>query len=406
LSAPIQLEMKIAEIVASHPETRAVFAAHGLAQLVSEEGLRVLAPFLTLGTALRSRGLAAGTVLRLLGEAAEAGPVLEAPGLGDIGRAGELTLLALMPCGLKVPFGRAVAPFLEDLKARTGLEITYAVEGNLNQELSYYPYVDTVESPDELPDVIVSADFNVFYYHRFHRKFVAPGHFVGYGEVRPTAAFAAAGLIDPLGEYFVFGVNPLVIVADLDRLGGRSLPGSWDDLLDPVWSNEITLRGSADFFCHAVLLPLYQRHGPEGLRRLAPNVRQGLHPSQMVKRIDAGEGGALYVMPEFFAHRVKNRRQIAILWPEEGALASPVTLQVKRSRVDELRPVLDWLTGPELARALVGARFPVPHSGVEGELQEAPLKWLGWDYIRRHDIAALNAAIDAVFLPAVREVTG
>jgi ABC-type Fe3+ transport system substrate-binding protein len=374
------LNWTVAALIKRYPETRDVFAAHGMAPLVSEEGLRVLAPFLTLGTALRSRGLDAGTFLRLLRKATEAGPVLEAPGLGDIRKAGELTLLALMPCGLKVPFGRAVASFLEDLKARTGLDITYAVEGNLNQELSYYPYVDTVESAEELPDIIVSADFNVFYYHRFHHKFVATGDFVG--------------------------VNPLVIVADLDRLGGRPLPESWDDLLDPKWANEITLRGSADFFCHAVLLPLHQRYGAEGLRRLAPNVRQGLHPSQMVKRIDAGEGGALYVMPEFFAHRVKNRERVAIVWPKEGALASPVTLQVKRSRVDELRPVLDWLTGPELAQALVGARFPVPHAGVEGELQDAPLKWLGWDYIRRHDIAALNAAIDAVFLPAVRRVTG
>jgi ABC-type Fe3+ transport system substrate-binding protein len=400
------LEWTISTLLERYPETWDVFAAHGMAPLVSEEGLRVLAPFLTLGTALRSRGLDAGTFLRLLRKATEAGPVLEAPGLGDIRKAGELTLLALMPCGLKVPFGRAVASFLEDLKARTGLSITYAVEGNLNQELSYYPYVDTVESAEELPDIIVSADFNVFYYHRFYHKFVATGDFVGYGKVLSTDAFTAAGLVDPLGQYFVFGVNPLVIVADLDRLGGRPLPESWDDLLDPKWANEITLRGSADFFCHAVLLPLHQRYGAEGLRRLAPNVRQGLHPSQMVKGIDAGEGGALYVMPEFFAHRVKNRERVAIVWPKEGALASPVTLQVKRSRVDELRPVLDWLTGPELAQALVGARFPVPHAGVEGELQDAPLKWLGWDYIRRHDIAALNAAIDAVFLPAVRRVTG
>jgi len=278
------------------------------------------------------------------------------------------------------------------------------VEGNLNQELSYYPYVDTIETVEELPDIIVSADFNAFYYHRFYQRFVEPGHLVGYGQVNPCAAFAAAGLPDPKGEYFVFGVNPLVIVADLDKVGERPLPHRWEDILDPIWSRDITLRGNADFFCHAVLLPIFQAGGAEALLKLAPNVRQGLHPAQMVKLIDSGQGGALYVMPEFFAHRVKNQGRIKILWPIDGALASPVTLQVKKAKVEELKPVLDWLTGPELARALVGARFPVPHAEVEGELQDAPLKWLGWDWLRRNDIREVNAGIDRIFLPAVKGV--
>ncbi|MEZ4485408.1 MAG: ABC transporter substrate-binding protein [Syntrophotaleaceae bacterium] len=93
----------------------------------------------------------------------------------------------------------------------------------------------------------------------------------------------------------------------------------------------MTLRGNKDFFCHAVLLPLYREHGAEGLLKLARNVREGLHPAQMVKNIDSGQGGALYVMPEFFAHRVKHQERIRIVWPEDGALASPVTLMVKKS---------------------------------------------------------------------------
>lgn len=398
------LDLTIAALLHRHPESRAVFIAHGLEGLVSEDGLRVLAPFLTLGTALRSRGIGVDTFLRLLTEVLSTEEVLEAPGLGDVRTSGDLTLLALMPCGLKVPFGRVLTGFLEDLKTRQGLNITYAVEGNLNQELSYYPYVDTIERVDELPDIIVSADFNAFYAHRFYKRFVEPGHFVAYGQVDPCAAFAEAGLVDPKDEYFVFGVNPLVLVADLSRIGDRPLPTRWEDILDPTWKKDLCLRGNADFFCHAVLLPFYQAGGAEALLKLAPNVAQGLHPAQMVKQIDAGQGPALYVMPEFFAHRVKIKDRIAIVWPADGALASPVTLQVKREKVEALRPVLDWLTGPELARALVGARFPVPHAAIEGELQGAPLKWLGWDWLRRNDIREVNARIDGIFLPALKDV--
>lgn len=398
------LDLTIAALLNRCPESRPVLAAHGLQGLVTEEGLRVLAPFLTLGTALRGRGIAIDPFLRLLTEATATSQVLEAPGLEDIRKAGELTLLALMPCGLKVPFGRVLSSFLEELKTREGLDITYAVEGNLNQELSYYPYVDTIETVAELPDIIVSADFNAFYYHSFYKRFVEPGHLVGYGQVNHSAAFTAAGLSDPKGEYFLFGVNPLVLVADLDKVGDRPLPKRWTDILDPIWNRDITLRGNADFFCHAVLLPIFQEGGVEALLQLAPNVRQGLHPAQMVKLIDSGQGGALYVMPEFFAHRVKNKDRIKILWPEDGALASPVTLQVKRDKVEELKPVLDWLTGPELASALVGARFPVPHAEIDGELQSAPLKWLGWDWLRENDIREVNAGIDRIFLPAVKGV--
>lgn len=398
------LDLTIAALIERHPETRPVFAAHGLEALVSEDGLRVLAPFLTLGTALRSRGLAADSFLRLLSEAVQVDELLEAPGLPDYSRQGELTLLALMPCGLKVPFSRAITAFLEELRRQQGLPVTYAVEGNLNQELSYYSYVADVERVEELPDIIVSADFNSFYYHDFYKRFVAPGHFVAPAGPEPTAAYRQAGIPDPAHQYFVFGVNPLVIVADLDKVGDRPLPSCWDDLQDPLWERDITLRGNQDFFCHAVLLPIYKERGAEALRRLGPNVRQGLHPAQMVKNIDSGQGGALYVMPEFFAHRVKRQERIRIIWPEDGALASPVTLQVKKDKVDELKPVLDYLAGPELAMTLVGARFPVPHADVPGELQGAPLKWLGWDTLRAHDIARLNAEIDAVFMPAVKGV--
>ena len=398
----IHLDMKIAELVNAWPETRTVFAAHGLEALISEEGMRVLAPFLTLGTALRSRGIAAQSFLRLLNEAVAEEEVCEAPGLTDYRTQGDLTLLALMPCGIKVPFAKAISTFLTELRQAGGPAVTYAVEGNLNQELSYYSYVGTIERIEELPDIVVSADFNSFYHQRFYQRFVEPGHFVDVAETLPTGSYLQAGILDPEHHFSILGVNPLVMVADLDKVGDRPLPVCWDDLLAECWEGEVTLRGNQDFFCHAVLLPIYQEHGAEGLLNLARNVRDGLHPAQMVKAIDSGRGGALYVMPEFFAHRVKHQERIRIIWPEDGALASPVTLMVKKESVAELQPVLDYLTGKDLGKVLVGARFPAPHADLPGELQEKPLKWIGWDFIRANDLAAVNAAIDEVFMPAVQ----
>jgi ABC-type Fe3+ transport system substrate-binding protein len=396
-------DLKIAEIVQHYPECAAVFQAQGLAPLVSEEGLRVLAPFLTLGTALRGRNIDEYTFLALLEAACEPAAPVEAQGLDDYDRQGELTLLALMPCGLKVPFGRALGEFLERLKAEENVEIRYAVEGNVNQELSYYRYIDRLKHIDELPDIIVSADFNAFYGKDFYHRFVEKGELTGYGEFDPEVAYASAGILDPEGEYSVIGINPLVIVANLDELGERPLPTCWADIIDPMWQASVTLRGNDQFFCHAVLLPIWREHGAAGLEALAENVLRGQHPSQMVKKIDSGASGALYVMPEFFAHRIKHKERIAIIWPEDGALASPVTMQVKKTKVEQLKPVLDFLSGPQLAQALSGARFPVPHRQVESEVQGRPLKWLGWDLLRGRDLLEINAEIDEIFLAPALE---
>ena len=396
--------LKIADIIKHYPETKEVFIAHGLDVLVSQDGLRALSPFLTLGTALRSRFIAVPGFMQLLEEAVGQEGALEAPGLGDITKQGDLTLLALMPCGLKMPFSRAISALLEDVRRQHNLKVTYAVEGNLNQELSYYAYVERIESVDELPDIIVSADFNTFFGRRFYEKFVATGQMRGYGNYTPNAYYRDAGIVEPKGEYSVLGVNPLVMVANLDEVGDRPLPVCWKDLLDPMWKNSVTLRGGNGFFCHAVLLPTFQRYGAEGLRQLGDNVLRGLHPAQMIKHIDNGASGAIYVMPEFFAHRAQRQERIRIIWPEDGALASPVTLQVKSSKVEELQPILDYLTGKELARVLVGARFPVPHGDIEGEVQNKPLMWLGWDYLRRDDLMTLNREIDSIFLPRVQTV--
>lgn len=398
----LSANLKVADVITYYPSTKAVFIAHGLDILVSEDGMRALSPFLTVRTALRSRFIGETGFMKLLEKSAEADDMLEAPGLQDVKRQGDLTLLALMPCGLKMPFSRAITSFLESLKREQNIEVKYAVEGNLNQELSYYSYVERIESVDELPDIIISADFNTFYGRRFYDKFVSGGQMCGYGNFSPNSYYSDAGIVEPNGEYSILGVNPLVMVANLDEVGDRSLPHCWKDLLDPMWKESVTLRGGNGFFCHAVLLPTYQRYGKEGLEQLGDNVLQGLHPAQMIKRIDSGAPGAIYVMPEFFAHRARRKDRIRIIWPEDGALASPVTLQVKSSKVEELRPILDYLTGKELGQVLVGARFPVPHGDITGEVQDKPLMWLGWDYLRRDDLLELNNEIDTIFMPRVK----
>ena len=397
----IHADLKIYEIIQRFPQTRSVFAANGLGALVSDDAMRVLAPFLTLGTALKSRFINIEAFIEMLEEAIARDPVIDTPGLASMAAQKDLSFLALMPCGLKMPFSRAFSQFLNELQTKEGISIQSAVEGNVNQELSYYSYVDTIESKDELPDIIVSADFNVFLGRRFYDRFVAPGHFAGYGASPAGPNFSDAQILDPKNEYTILCVNPLVVVANLDQLGNRNLPRTWDDMLAPEWKKSLIIRGGDGFYCHAVLLPTFKAHGNKGLEALANNVLEGLHPAQMVNRIDNNGPGALYVMPAFFADRIRHQERIKVIWPDDGALASPVILQVKPEKKKELKPVLDYLVGRQLAQILAGAGFPVPHADVAADVQTKPLKWLGWDFLRQNDLPILNVEIDKIFMPLV-----
>ncbi len=133
--------------------------------------------------------------------------------------------MTLMPCGLKVPFGKSLAAFISDLPDDVQRALNYAVESNVNHELSYYPYVGHIQSVDELPDVIVSSDFNDFFHRRFYERFVRPKtNFADLADYAPNALFTDAGVPDPLGQYIILCVNPLIVVADLEKAGDRPLP--------------------------------------------------------------------------------------------------------------------------------------------------------------------------------------
>lgn len=139
-----------------------------------------------------------------------------------------------------------------------------------------------------------------------------------------------------------------------------------------------------------------------GIRALAGNMFDGRHPSQMARTAGSGESAALYVMPYFFANKIPPRKMVRFIWPEDGSLASPITLLVQKKKSKTLKPIIDFLNGKQLAKIFVDAHYPSPHPGIRNNLPATPgLKWLGWDFIHANDLGRINDEIDAVFLPAV-----
>jgi ABC-type Fe3+ transport system substrate-binding protein len=399
------LDRTVRDIIDRYPETLAIFANNGLGMFSDNEVRDTFGAAVRLRTALSAAGINHDLFTGLLKEA------VSSTG-HDTGQAScltkshPLTVLALLPCPLKVPLEEAFNGFLATLPEEQRAGLTFCIEGNANTLIDYADYADHFETLEEMPDIIITPGFNSFFHPHFVERFITTGKFASVNTFAGDRHLAAMGITDPEGHYTMLAMNLLVLVVDHTRLGDRSPPQSWADLLKPEYANCIAIRGNRDgSFCETLLLSLYKDFRSDGLKLLGRNVAWGWHPSQMVKSAGSGRDDtpAISVMPLFFANNIKNRENVTIVWPSDGALVSPVTMLVKADRRDELAHLLDFLTGPEVARICAGAAFPAVHPEVDNHLPgHATFKWIGWDFVKNHDLKTLIGVTNAIFRQAFR----
>jgi ABC-type Fe3+ transport system substrate-binding protein len=393
------LKRTLAGLVQAYPAASGLLADHGLGILTEPGNLEAYGPVLRLGTVLRSRGIDPDAFCAQLVPSA-ATPVAT-PGEAS------LNLLALLPCPLKVPLEEAFLDFLEKLPPQRRAAITFRIEGNANAQLDYADFADHFESADEVPDIVITPGFNSFFHRPFVERFIKTDRFRNVCEHPGDRNLAPLGLSDPDGHYTMLAMNLLVLVVHRTRLGSRTPLAGWADLLKPELEKSIAIRGNRDgTFCETLLLTMYRKFGSEGLQQLGRNVRYGWHPSQMVKSVLQGgeDAPAVSVMPLFFANNIRSREQIDIVWPEDGALVSPVTMLVKQEKRQDLADLVDFLAGPEVARICAGAFFPTLHPEVDNRLPEkAGFTWIGWDFVKDHDLKEMIERTNATFAAAFRE---
>ena len=398
------LDLTVREVIDLHPETLQVFAGNGL-EMFTDAGVRAtFGAAVRLRTALKAAGINADLFSDLLDEAITAAAPAAGGQTAPVHGHGNLNLFALLPCPLKVPLEQAFHGFLAALPQELRVRLTFCIEGNANSQLDYADYADHFDTLADMPDIIVTPGINSFFHPHFVERFIKTGQFASVNVFSGDRHLADMGITDPDSHYTMLAMNLLVLVVDHTRLGNRRVPENWSDLLEPEYAKSLAIRGNHDgTFCETLLLALFKDFGSAGLSRLGCNVAWGWHPSQMVKAAGSGreDTPAISVMPLFFANNIKNQGNVSIVWPGDGALVSPVTMLVKADKRQELRPLIEFLIGPEVAGICAGAAFPAVHPGVDNRLPEhATFKWIGWDYLKNHDLKALIADTNAVFLRA------
>lgn len=309
-----------------------------------------------------------------------------------------LSFFGLLPCPVKVPFEDRLGRFAQDYYARTHVRLRYVVEANSNHHFSFANYLRTMQSADELPDILLAPGYNMFFQRRFRESFVLPGVFADTLDYAPV--LLPNGVRDPAGHYTLLAMNTLVVAADEAR--APFIPQSWGDLLDARMAGQLSIRGDNDTFCDAMLTYFDKTWGEDGLRRLARSVKEGLHPAQMVKNLLSSRPDypAVYVLPYFYA-RMLQRPGVHVVWPKEGALLNPIFLLAKKGCGPESRALLEFLSGPETAAAFGCAGFFSTAAGADAALPaHDTFNWIGWDYLYTNDMGEKVQRLNTVFKEA------
>ncbi|MDD3080396.1 MAG: ABC transporter substrate-binding protein [Paludibacter sp.] len=304
-------------------------------------------------------------------------------------------MLALLPCGLRNTFAQTLQKEFPEIIDND----KYIIDGNLNYEKSFYDQLESHNGLDVIPDIFISSDINSVYHRRFIDKFLNDDFFEKLEPTITNKLFQKEQFVHPTGHLCWFTANLLVIVADLEKVHEELLPQSWGDLLQEYFIRAITLRGDDDFFCNAILFPYLKNYGKEAITQLGKNTLKGLHPSQMVKVINAGNGNgtALYVMPYSFALKIRNTDRFKIILTNEGPIVSPVQLMVKKDAYERNKELINFILSEEMSETLLRGGFPSVMSEKINAADLSKLNWISWNFILQNDIAVCKTELQALF---------
>lgn len=318
----------------------------------------------------------------------------------------ELDLLLYAPCPVKLVMKETMDRASAAMQAGGQPPLSMHVPMGCTSVDPYDPLCFESD-PDALPGVIASIGFGDFWKRGFVERFA--GVFEAAKPPVVSPLYEKAGMLDPDGARTIYGCTPYLFVVDEARMDGLAAPRTWAELLEPRYHDRITMCGDGDDMADAVLLSVFKDFGLEGIKRLAESCRGFMHSSSMTKAAGARDGGpgAIFIMPAFFACSTRQPASVRVVWPQDGAAASPLYFLARKSGKQRLAPVVDALTTgfaaiPSAAwfapLALAPERSPLP--------PEASLKWVGWDFIRANDINALRDELNKTFRTLHRQAHG
>ena len=379
---------KIIDILNRYPETVEFFVNKGFDKLKNEKDRDVIGK-LSLNLILKTKGISIEGFSQMLDDFIEL-----ARNSADITlnqktkRTKGVKVVGLLPCPVRVPLLEQFDAFVE--KNETDIEYDLKAASHGLEWLK--GTVRNVEDYNELADIYLSAGFDLFFDEKLMGKFKKTGVFksgVKYDKFNSDFENDYMSLKDPSGDYSILAVVPAVFLVNKNELNGREVPKTWADLLKPEFEKSVSLPVSDFDLFNAILLNIYKLYGDDGVKKLGKSLIQSLHPAQMVKsdRLTVNRP-TVTIMPYFFTRMTKEGGTMIPVWPEDGAIISPVFMLTKAEKLKEMESLIDFLSSKAVGEILSHKGFfPSVNPEVENLTpRDKKYLWIGWDYIYNNNL--------------------
>jgi ABC-type Fe3+ transport system substrate-binding protein len=309
----------------------------------------------------------------------------------------------LLPCPVKVPLLEGFEKWLDTTPKNYKDSIQYEFKAASMGVDWLIESIEASDTSDTISDLFISAGFDLFFDQHLIGQYKSEGIFE---DISPVKKYNEdfdnenLSLKDPNNHYSMLAVVPAVFLINTEELNGRDLPKSWSDILKPEFENSVSLPiGDFDLF-NAILLNIHKTYGVEGVGRLGKSLLNSMHPSEMVKsHTKTKQRPIVTIMPYFFTKMTKNGGPMVAVWPEDGAIISPIFMITKSGKKDQLQPIVDFMTSKEVGEILSHqGLFPCVHPEVNNNVPITnSYMWLGWDYINNVDMGPLIKSLGAIF---------
>lgn len=394
------------DITKKHTESIDLLVSIGFENIKDESQRNTIGKAITLEDALRTKNINIDDFVEKLIEAIENNQDTESK--MDLKDEDSIKIAGLLPCPVKVPLTETFDAWIEDNKKNLDYEIEYEFKA-ASFGIDWLKEIIESDSANLLPDVFISAGFDMFFDKDLFGKYRAKHLFkdiTGIEKYNNDFENKDINLRDPDGEYSMIAVVPAVFLVNKEEIGDKKFPESWADLLSGDFENSISLPVSDFDLFNSMLLHIYKNFGKEGLKSLGRAFKSNMHPSEMVKSDRKSNKPEVTIMPYFFTKMTNESGPLTPVWPKDGAIISPIFMLSKNEKSEQVKPIVDFFASKKAGEILSHeGRFPSVNPEVDNRLKsENKFMWVGWDFIKKHDISKLIKKCEDIFYQASKEV--
>lgn len=400
----IDVSDNLYKITETYPETIDFFVKKGFAQMQQPQMRKTFGSSITLEMALKLKQIEVKSFVEALEDLIEFTRNNQDTTLVErvFDPQAEVTIQGVLPCPVRMPLLEGWEQWLKENEATLGYSLSYKLQA-ASMGLSWLiDDLKNADKPDCFSDLFISAGFELFFDKDLMGKFKSQGVFedlTGMHEYNEDFNHAGISLKDPKGQYAMLGLVPAIFLVNEEELKGKPMPKTWGDLLTEDYWGKVSLPiGDFDLF-NAILLNIYKGYGEAGIQALGKSLFRGMHPSEMVKSHYHVEKPVVTIMPYFFTKMVQANSPLKPVWPEDGAIISPIFMLCKKEKKDQLAPIVSFFASKAVGEILAHqGRFPSVHPEVDNQgAKGKSYQWLGWDFIEQNDIGDLIQKTQALF---------